>query len=450
MKRKLLFLVSMIILLGTSLASPTYAGFEGTIMETEPNNSFEEAMPINDTDLFGGFISSEDQDFYKVTVPKRGELFVNLGNLGEPSAYLQINSSVYNEAGELLSVGLAYGSNSNRLVVSPGTYYIHVSAKPSLVGEHEYFLQLAYNEGTITRLSGEDRYETSVKLAYRWALSTYEVILATGENFPDALAAGPLAKKMNAPILLTRKTQIPQSVKNFILDSKPKKVTIIGGTEVISQDVENYVKNVMGLQVERIAGSNRFDTAAQIADRLENQFGESVAYIVNGRNFPDALSISPIAAYEGAPILLTESDFIPPETLDISYNYDDFFIIGGENVVSDTIANELGSVIRISGNNRYETSAQVAEFFDYNFGDYQIGFVATGTNFADALAGAPLAATFQSPLLLTPSEYLHEDAKYFFEMYETPRFEILGGKNAVSENVENDLRSFIEQGEFSR
>lgn len=462
MKKKLLTLVSTAFLLGTSLASPVYAtngnslqgelvkeelgkfqGFDEAIMETEPNNSFEEAMTVNDIDHYGGHISSGDQDFYKFTVAEKGMFYVYDGVFAEES---YVTSSIYNEAGELLSDGEvadANGGVSNYLVVEPGTYYISYEADPTLSGEQEYFFGVGTYQGSLQRISGEDRYDTAVEIANRYALLTDNIILATGQDFPDALAAGPLSVQMDAPILLTRKTLIPESVKEFISYAEVKNVTIIGGTEVISQDIENYLKNKMGLNVERIAGINRFDTAAKIADRLVNVYGEKTAYVVNGRNFPDALSISPVAGEQGAPILLTESDSIPQATLNKVSKYDEFFVIGGPSAVSEKIASQLGTVTRISGENRYETSARVAEFFDYLSVNNE-AYIATGANFADALTGAPIAAYYTGPLLLTPPNYLHEDAKNYIKAYDVIMFTIFGGKSAVSETVENELRSFIE------
>jgi len=443
MKIKLLSLVSTAILLGTSLASPVYATY--FTMESEPNNGFEEAMTVennNDYD-YSGLVSREDQDFYKITVIKRGLLTVYSELLADDS---YVTSSVYNESGELLSVGEVATSRdfSNELVVDPGTYYITFNADPSLSGEQEYSFRAESFDSRLDRISGVDRYETAINIAY-WGFDLpRNIILATGQDFPDALAAGPLSVQLRAPILLTRNNQIPESVKELISYSKVKNVTIIGGTDVITQDIENYLKNVMGLNVERIAGSNRFETATKIADRLVNVYGQKVAYVVNGRNYPDALSITPVAAKEGAPILLTESDSIPQSTLNKVSNYDEFFVIGGTNAVSENIVNKLGTVTRISGNNRYETSAKVAEYYNHLFGQSYSGNITTGTNFADALAGAPFAALHGGPLLLTPSNYLHEDAKNYFEKYDTIWFSIFGGNNAVSEDVENEIRSLIE------
>lgn len=457
MKKKLPFLVFMAIFLVTNLINPVYAVYENDVQdeiirpqsvdiitETEPNNSFEDATQVIERQTYKGSVSSQDSDVYRVTVSQKSMLYVFDGVNDEES---YVWASIYNEQGDFLSVGGVpspyYEINfSNNIVVEPGIYYIVYEADHQLSGEQEYSFSLDTYEGHINRLSGKDRYETAVQIAYRWARMTDNIILATGQDFPDALAAGPLSVQMNAPILLTQKNQIPDSVKSFIFNAEVKKVTIIGGTGVISQDVENHLKNVMGLRVERISGSNRFDTAVKIADRLENVSG--VAYVVNGRNFPDALSISPVAAYEGSPILLTESNTIPSATSSRLSNYDYFYVIGGKNAVSENVTNTLGAYIRVSGNNRYETSVQVAEYFDYPFADTNQAYIATGTNFADALTGAPVAAIYPGPLILTPTNYLHEDAKNYFYSNDTIWFDILGGKSAIGENVESEIRSFIE------
>ncbi|MBF1056499.1 MAG: cell wall-binding repeat-containing protein [Peptostreptococcus sp.] len=83
-----------------------------------------------------------------------------------------------------------------------------------------------------TRISGNNRYETSTKIGDRLVSST--VILASGENFPDALAASTLAQKIEAPILLVSKDKIDQSVIDYFKNHNIKKVLVVGGQLSIS------------------------------------------------------------------------------------------------------------------------------------------------------------------------------------------------------------------------
>jgi putative cell wall-binding protein len=103
-----------------------------------------------------------------------------------------------------------------------------------------YTFSMYFTSPTVNRVSGADQYETATKIANGcWAEGTEDIVLDTGEDFPDALAAGPLAFYLGGPILLTKKNQLPNTVLSFIEKSDVQTVTIVGGTAVISQQAEN-------------------------------------------------------------------------------------------------------------------------------------------------------------------------------------------------------------------
>lgn len=458
MKRFLISLATVAILLLSSVTSNAYAfekkdfknqtikalEDEEFINETEPNDSFEQANSITLDELYGGIMSEGDKDYYKLTISQKGQFFVQGVINGATST---IQPVIYNANGEAISIdGDSYDEffSSSALITEPGTYYIELTPNTSFASNQEYILFTMIYPGDVSRLSGSDRYETAVEIATSdWGYAADEIILTTGQDFPDALAAGPLAYQLDAPILLTTKNSLPPSVVKYLHRSDISKVTIIGGTGVVSTQVEDYLKNEFGVQVERIAGKDRFDTAAKISERLTNFFGEQTAYVVNGRNFPDALSIAPVAASQGAPILLTETNTIPTATATKLKMYTDTFVIGGKGAVSDTVLKQLQNPTRISGSDRYETSAKVADYFyDPSLG-MNMAYVATGSNFADALTGSVSASYYSAPLLLTPTNSLHTSVKTFAEKNDILWFTILGGKSAVNDDVEIELLKLV-------
>lgn len=414
------------------------------ISEIEPNDNFFSADYLVMEEVYGGTISSNDVDYFQVNVTEKGYFFTT-GIVYGTTSWIQ--ATIYGSNGEVVSTDSETVDDmffSGAVLLEPGNYYVKLTPKPGIPYEQEYLFASMLVPSSFYRLSGVDRYETSVEIAYDgWGYSANEVILSTGQDFPDALAAGPLANQLDAPILLTKKDQLPNAVVDYIYDSNVSKVTIIGGTGVVSAKVEQYLKTELGVKVERIAGKDRFDTAAQISDRLVNYNGDSTAYVVNGRNFPDALSIAPIAAREGAPILLVESNSIPTTTSNKLKKYKDTFVIGGKGAVSETLYKKLSNPTRISGADRYETSAKVAEYFydPAQKGHFEghSAYIATGSNFADALTGSVNASFYGEPLLLTPSTYLHPSVKSFIEEYDYMWFTILGGNSAVSDDVVWDL-----------
>ncbi len=293
------------------------------------------------------------------------------------------------------------------------------------------------------RVYGSSRYETAVSIAEKAFSSAQTVILATGENFPDALAAAPLAGKEDAPILLTQSSSLPSSVLNEIKSLGANKVIIVGGTLAVSSSIKTALENE-GFTVERISGSSRYDTAAKIAQEVGSS---QRAFLTTGENFPDALSVSSYAFENQVPVLLTQKDSLPTETKNAlsSLGVQEVIIVGGEAAVSESVENWLSTqgyvVRRIAGQSRYETSANLVSLL-YT-GPSRLT-LATGENFPDALCGGPLAAKKGAPLLLTKSSSLTDALKIWLNREKSSlvsgKAYILGGTQAISSDVVSRLR----------
>ncbi|MDQ0482698.1 cell wall-binding repeat-containing protein [Guptibacillus hwajinpoensis] len=262
------------------------------------------------------------------------------------------------------------------------------------------------------------------------------VILARSDEFPDSLAASPLASKLNSPILLTKKTGISAEVLTELKRLEADHVVMIGGENAIPEKVSDKLKST-GITPLRIAGANRYETATEIA-RLIDSENVDKAFIVSGEKFPDALSISTFAARFGAPVLFTKQNTLPKETkgyLDIKV-LKKAYVIGGKEVVSeDTYAsipsNELE---RIGGENRYDTNFKVLLRFGASETSEKTYF-ATGLKFPDALTGGAAASrTGDAIVLLHPTRYTEPIEKSL--LYLTNKgisdYRILGGPEAIS------------------
>jgi len=112
---------------------------------------------------------------------------------------------------------------------------------------------------TTTSIAGTNRYATSVEVSKRaFPTGANAVVIATGENWPDALGGSALAGALGGPILLTRKTALPSEVAAEIGRLKPKGAVILGSTAAVSAGVENALKAMFGADyVTRIGGANR-------------------------------------------------------------------------------------------------------------------------------------------------------------------------------------------------
>jgi len=204
--------------------------------------------------------------------------------------------------------------------------------------------------GTVERLAGDDRYSTAVAVA-EWGGGACDVILATGENFPDALAAGSLSYAAQAPILLTSGSALRADVKAWLADNMGHfgdcdldvpTVHIVGGTSAVPASIETEI-NTMGIDTNRIAGANRYETAVAVAETLEAlQGGAYCAVLVNGNGFADALAAGPWAGWYSCSIQLTKVDSIPATTAAWHASHCEglagrISVAGGTAVVSDAV-----------------------------------------------------------------------------------------------------------------
>lgn len=188
-----------------------------------------------------------------------------------------------------------------------------------------------YDQNSVQRIWGRDRYVTSSELAYEIQRLTGKVnkaIIASGENFPDALATAPLGSKEIAPILLVRRNQIDKKVDKALKDLNIKRVYVAGGQHSVSKELEEQLPQV----IRRFNGRDRYETAILVASYTYPESKE--VFVASGEVFPDALVIGPVCARRKAPILLSRTtpvkvtdDYI--EKSNIEYLY----IIGGTNTI---------------------------------------------------------------------------------------------------------------------
>ena len=288
----------------------------------------------------------------------------------------------------------------------------------------------ADREGRINqvRLSGKTRYETAVEISKAGFSSAEKVVIARGDEFADSMTAGPLAYSLDAPILLTRPTSLPASVMEELTRLGTKEVVVMGGTKAISREVLKSITD-MGIEVSRISGVDRYETAAKVAHELGNY---EEAIVVSGLTYPDALSIGSYAAQSATPILLTRPNSIPATTKTALKNVDKSFVIGGKLAVSEAVKKALPAATRVSGKTRYETSVAVAEEFH---GDTWASFVASGTGFADALTGSVLAAEYGAPVLLVAPNGLPKVVKDYVDNHPSATYIVTGGKSVVSDDT---------------
>ena len=290
----------------------------------------------------------------------------------------------------------------------------------------------------IIRFSGKDRYETSLLIAKEFAPNPPKVFVASGQNFPDALAGAPLAYQLHAPILLTFPEQLPLEVYQTIEELAPENIITLGGTGAVSPTVENQLANFT--YVSRIAGTNRYGTAAAVAEIMGNK-GQAV--VVNSLDFPDAIAAASHAAYQGKPILLTPAGDLNKETADVlkRLSVTDIQVIGGTGVITPEVFDQLIHPTRLSGINRFATSAEVIQA---NPPEGRILYIATGLNFPDALTGGVIATTNLSNILLIPQAGPTEIQIQLLQTLQGRKVIALGGEGAVSIDALQKVQELVE------
>lgn len=90
----------------------------------------------------------------------------------------------------------------------------------------------------IERIAGNDRYETSLKIADKFYKDAEGAYLASGEVFADSLAINPIAAKFDVPLILTPKDKLPQKTQQYLDNSKIVQVAIIGGEKTVSKQIQ--------------------------------------------------------------------------------------------------------------------------------------------------------------------------------------------------------------------
>lgn len=194
-----------------------------------------------------------------------------------------------------------------------------------------------WNKDSLIRISGDSRYSTAASLAMATVASSLSAVtvegkislenipqgaalqnvpavaIATGENFPDALAIASIAGAKRMPILLTSTNGLPADTLKTLRRLNPAKVYLIGGNGSISPQVEQEIKqglNMSASQIRRLAGASRYDTMAAVAQEFQDDI-DNLSF-ATGENFPDALAGAALAAHQGSTIVLVPKNSLEP------------------------------------------------------------------------------------------------------------------------------------------
>jgi len=305
----------------------------------------------------------------------------------------------------------------------------------------------ADGDTTHVRLAGANRYETAVAISKyaaqpEFADEQFAVTIASGADFPDALAAGPLAAAVEGPLLLVPKDgKLPATVHNELRRLNPYMVNVAGGAGAVSSQVESQLKNYGDGEVLRWNGKDRYETAAALAFAASDL--DTTVFIATGASFPDALGGSAAAGRLGGSLMLTRPTSLPESTAwNLQYGEPaKVVVLGGTGVISNSVIGQIKAVVpgatveRWSGKDRYETTAAISRK-TYPQGADTV-YLASGADYPDALAGAPIAALEGAPLLLTRKECVPAATKAEITRLGASNVVVLGGTGVVSNTAAN-------------
>lgn len=311
--------------------------------------------------------------------------------------------------------------------------------------------------GQVSRIGEINRYATAAKSATTNWTSNKNVVLVCGEVYADAISSVTLARKLDAPILLTTSKELDPYTKSALDTLKPQNIYIIGGTSCISQNIRDGLKNC-GYNLIELSGKNRYETNVSVANELVKLgINFKNVMLVSGTGFADALSAAPIAAAEGEILLLgnNDNDSITPVLNFIKDNNLSTTVIGTQYVINNDIYNKIGAVKRVNGgSNRFETNLNMLTGYqDILKNDKLFIANAGGEDFPDPLIASSLAGKWSAPLVLIDSENPQstENAINYIKNRATNLTDLnaIGGTNVISDNIISEINNVISHDTIS-
>lgn len=360
------------------------------------------------------------------------------------------------QKGEILQIVGPYKYVSDRL-----KHYVEYPVK-TLNNDETFFVrssalkEVGLNElnGLKTDISGYDRYTTSAEISrVGWKGESDVVVLGRGDIAVDALTGSILAKKFNAPLLLTQKDNLPYHVSKEIDRHSPTTMYLLGGKDAISMELEQYIINkYRNTKVIRISGDTRYNTAIQIAKQISTS--NEIMIATDNELSPDSLAIGPVAATKQAPILLSTNSGLTKETIAYIKNSTakKIYLIGAENAVPNNVQKQLkaigysdSNIVRVAGSDRYRTSIEIINHFNLNTDNIVFS---NGEEFIDALPGTPFASTINAPIVLVKPNTTPWVVENLLKTTTTvPKLYFLGGNNAITQlNRTNILNVALKKG----
>ncbi|HBF4141976.1 TPA: cell wall-binding repeat-containing protein [Clostridioides difficile] len=246
------------------------------------------------------------------------------------------------------------------------------------------FPKQSYALNSVDEIEVSTIYETAGLIADKQSYDT-AILVNLNDSIADGLSASGLSGTLNAPLLLSENSSIPNETMKRL--SKVKTVYLIGGIKSIGKSVENTLMS-KGFNVKRIDGDDRIKTSYNVAKEINSKQKVNTVMLTNAyKGEPDAISIASVAARDKAAIILTDGKSIPFSTNEVKS-----YAIGGTSTMDDTLVKNTNST-RLGGSDRFDTNKKIINQFYNGIKEF---YIAGSRNLTNAL----LASSLKSPVVL--------------------------------------------------
>jgi putative cell wall-binding protein len=315
-------------------------------------------------------------------------------------------------------------------------------------------LPAAAHAATLEGFAGDSRYTTAIAVSKAaFPAGAGAVVLATGQNWPDALSGTGLAGAVDGPVLLTESWRLTPGVLAEIERLGASEIYVLGSATAVSDNVLASLVAALpqGTTITRLGGENRYDTAALVASATiaARPGWDGTVFLATGQGFADAEAAGPVAVALGRPVFLI--DEIPaarrvPSAMSAS-GVTRAVILGGEPTISAAleaqVAATAGATERLAGPDRFATALAVATYAETNAGfTWARPGIATSDDFADGLTGGVLLGKRKAPLLPTPRAGLPDRiaSALYSHRATVATFTVFGGTSAVPAHVRQEAQ----------
>ncbi len=352
--------------------------------------------------------------------------------------------------------GVLIGVGNGSVELSPGSTAV-VTAVPDSGYIFPDGIQISWTfentmvdpELKVSRLSGSTRYATNLAVNVESMRVGKPVFVATGANFADALSVSPAVALLDGSLVLTSKSKIDDGLLALIKGKSPSAIYVIGGTGAISDAVVSQLRSATGVSPERVSGSSRYETSQMVLTKFFAGREITGAFIATGRSFPDALVASAAGGALSMPVVLVDGKKTTSLPVSVSQflgaKLKNIQIVGGTGAVNAALERNLSSrfeVDRLSGPNRYATGLAVNAYIDSQVSGVDVVgvWLATGTNFPDALSASVPAGDVSQRLVLSNKNCIPKPVVSGWikgAASKVTKVTLVGGTGALSDKVLN-------------